>query len=41
MPVYGNWKSVYNRYNYWSKKGYIAAILAELKKRLRSQMAHP
>ncbi|HAT8180802.1 TPA: transposase [Legionella pneumophila] len=22
---YGHWKSVYNRYNYWSKKGYIAA----------------
>ncbi|SNU98970.1 transposase [Legionella waltersii] len=39
-PVYGNWKSVYNRYNNWSKKGYIAAILAELKKRWRSRMAH-
>ena len=31
-PTYGNWKSVYNRYNNWSKKGYITAILAELKK---------
>ncbi len=37
---YGNWKSVYNRYNNWSKKGYITAILAELKKRWRSRMAH-
>ena len=27
-PAYGNWKSVYNRYKNWSKKGYIAAILA-------------
>ena len=24
-PDYGNWKSVYNRYNNWSKKGYITA----------------
>ena len=24
-PAYGNWKSVYNRYNNWSKKGYITA----------------
>jgi transposase len=39
-PAYGNWKSVYNRYNNWSKKGYITAILAELKKRWRSRMAH-
>ncbi len=31
-PGYGNWKSVYNRYNNWSKKGYISTILAELKK---------
>ncbi|ANN96079.1 TPA: transposase [Legionella pneumophila] len=22
-PYHGNWKSVYNRYNNWSKKGYI------------------
>ncbi len=40
-PAYGNWKSVYNRYNNWSKKNYIATILAELKKRWRSRMAHP
>jgi transposase len=39
-PDYGNWKSVYNRYNNWSKKGNITAILAELKKRWRSRMAH-
>ncbi len=39
-PGYGNWKSVYNRYNNWSKKGYITAILVELKKRWRSRMAH-
>ena len=33
LPLnYGNWKSVYNRYNNWSKKGYITTILAELKK---------
>ncbi|WP_187297911.1 transposase [Legionella pneumophila] len=37
---YGNRKSVYNRYNNWSKKGYITPILAELKKRWRSRMAH-
>ena len=23
-PEYGNWKSVYNRYNNWSRKGHIA-----------------
>ena len=41
LPLdYGNWKSVYNRYNNWSKKGYITAILAELKKRRRSRMAY-
>ncbi|MFG0150820.1 transposase, partial [Legionella pneumophila] len=39
-PDYGNWKSVYNRYNNWSKKGYITAILGELKKRWRSRMAY-
>jgi transposase len=38
---YGNWKSVYNRYNIWSKKGYITAILAELKKRWRPRVAYP
>ncbi|MCZ4691295.1 transposase, partial [Legionella pneumophila] len=41
LPLdYGNRKSVYNRYNNWSKKGYITAILTELKKRWRSRMAH-
>ena len=39
-PAYGHWKSVYNRYNNWSKKGYISDILTELKKRWRSRMAH-
>jgi len=32
-PDYGNWKTIYNRYNNWSKKGYLQAILSELKKR--------
>jgi transposase len=39
-PDYGSWKTVYNRYNNWSKKGCIQAILSELKKRWRSRMAH-
>ena len=39
-PDYGSWKTVYNRYNNWSKKGYIQEILSELKKRWRSRMAH-
>lgn len=39
-PEYGNWKTVYNRYNNWSKKGHIQAIHGELKKRWRSRMAH-
>ena len=39
-PEYGKWKSVYNRYNNWSKKGYIEGILSELKKRWRSRMAY-
>ena len=41
LPIeYGNWKTVYNRYNNWSKKGHIQSILDELKKRWRSRMAH-
>ena len=40
LPDYGPWKTVDNRYNNWSKKGYIQAILDELKKRWRSRMAH-
>jgi transposase len=39
-PDYGSWKTVYNRYNNWSKKGHIQSILDELKKRWRSRMAH-
>jgi len=31
-PDYGHWKSVYNRYNNGSKKGYITVILGQLKK---------
>jgi len=41
LPLeYGPWKTVYNRYNNWSKKGHIESILDELKKRWRSRMAH-
>ena len=29
---YGSWKTVYNRYNNWSKKGHLNTILMELKK---------
>ena len=39
-PEYGPWKTVYNRYNNWSKKGHIQSIMDELKKRWRSRMAH-
>ena len=37
---YGNWKSVYNRYNRWIKNGYLDEILVVLKKRWRSRMAY-
>ena len=39
-PDYGNWKSVYNRYNRWVKSGHFDAIFSMLKKRWRSRMAH-
>ncbi|ETO91068.1 MAG: hypothetical protein P857_143 [Candidatus Xenolissoclinum pacificiensis L6] len=29
---YGSWKTVYNKYNNWYKKGYLDEILMELKK---------
>lgn len=33
MPeIYGPWKSSYNRFNYWVKKGFITQILEFLKK---------
>lgn len=38
-PTYGNWKTVYNRYNRWVHKGYMDDILNVLKKRWRSRMA--
>ena len=33
-PDYGSWKTVYNRYNNWSKQGHIQAILDELKRKM-------
>ena len=40
LPVdYGNWKSVYNRYNRWVKKGHLDKILEVFKKRWGSRMA--
>ena len=39
-PEYGPWKTVYNRFNRWSKSGHIESILSELKKKWRSRMAH-
>ena len=37
---YGSWKTVYNRYNNWSKKGHLNTILMELKKRWRSRITY-
>jgi len=37
---YRHWKSVYNRYNRWVKKGHFNQIFDFLKKRWRSRMAH-
>jgi len=39
-PEFGPWKTVYNRYNNWAKKGHLDAILAFFKKRWGSRMAH-
>ena len=38
-PDYGNWKSVYNRYSRWVKKGHLDKILDVFKKRWGSRMA--
>lgn len=35
----GNWKTQYNRFNRWSKKGHLEKVLEKLKKRWRSR--HP
>ena len=37
---FGPWKTVYNRYNRWVKKGHLDTILEVLKKRWGSRMAH-
>ncbi len=34
---FGSWKTHYNRFNRWSKKGHLDAILVALKKRWRSR----
>jgi transposase len=39
-PEFGSWKTVYNRYNNWSKKGYLESILETLKKRWGPRMAY-
>jgi len=39
-PEFGPWKTSYNRFNRWSKKGHIDAILNELKKRWRPRVAN-
>lgn len=37
---FGPWKTVYNRYNRWAKKGHLDKILEFFKKRWGSRMAH-
>ena len=37
---FGPWKTVYNRYNRWAKKGHLDKLLEFLKKRWRSRMAY-
>ena len=39
-PEFGPWKTVYNRYNRWAKKGYLDEILAFFKRRWGSRMAY-
>jgi transposase len=40
MPaVYGNWKTVYNRYSRWVHRGYMTDILNLLKKRWQPRKA--
>ena len=36
----GSWKTTYNRYSRWAKKGHLDAILAFFKKRWGSRMAY-
>ena len=36
----GSWKTTYNRYSRWVKKGHLDKILEVLKKRWRSRMAY-
>jgi len=41
MPLeFGPWKTIYNRYSRWGKRGYLDKILAFFKKRWGSRMAH-
>jgi transposase len=37
---FGPWKTVYNRYNRWAKKGHLDEILDVFKKRWGSRMAY-
>jgi transposase len=39
-PDFGPWKTVYNRYSRWAKKGHLNSILEFFKKRWGSRMAH-
>lgn len=39
-PEYGSWKTVYNRYHRWARRGYLEEILGFFKKRYGSRMAH-
>ena len=39
-PEFGPWKTVYNRYNRWVKKGHLDKILEILKKRWGSRMVY-
>ncbi len=41
LPLeFGPWKTVYNRYSNWAKKGHLDTILDFFKKRWGSRMAH-
>lgn len=39
-PEFGPWKTVYNRYSRWAKKGHLDVILAFFKRRWGSRVAH-
>lgn len=32
-PIFGPWKTIYNRFNNWSKRGYFLEIFSMLKKK--------